>query len=63
MWTVIYMAKSKELIARVQAILNDSGLAVRVNPIASDVIDGYFEILVPEIEAQNAHMKLIRFGY
>lgn len=38
MWTVIYMAKFKELITRVQAILADSGLAVRVNPITVSVM-------------------------
>lgn len=64
MWTVIYMAQTKESVLKVQALLADANLAVRVRPVgesASD--DGYFEILVPETEAQLAHTILIRNGY
>lgn len=63
MWTVIYMAQSKESVLQVQEILAEASLAVRVRPVGEGKDDGYFEILVPETEAQLAHSILIRNGY
>ncbi|HEX2937710.1 MAG TPA: hypothetical protein VHO66_02215 [Ruminiclostridium sp.] len=63
MWTVIYMAQTKESVLKVQEILAEASLAVRVKPIGGGADDGYFEILVPETEAQLAHAILIRSGY
>jgi hypothetical protein len=62
MWTVIYMAQTKESVLKVQEILEQATLAVRVRPVG-DSDEGYFEILVPETEAQLAHTILIRSGY
>jgi hypothetical protein len=61
MWTVIYMAKRKDLIMQARDILADAGIAVRVRPISDS--GGYFEILVPETEVQIAHEKLIKHGF
>ena len=68
MWTVIYMAQTKESVLQVQEILAEAKLAVRVRPVGDGSAgegrdDGYFEILVPETEAQLAHSILIRNGY
>lgn len=65
MWTVIYMAQSKESVLKVQKLLAESSLAVRVRPVGEGegAEDGYFEILVPETETQLAHAILIRNGY
>ena len=63
MWTVIYMAQTKESVLKVQEILAEASLAVRVKPVGEGADDGYFEILVPETEAQLAHAILIRNGY
>jgi hypothetical protein len=63
MWTVIYMAQTKESVLEVQKILAESSLAVRVRPVGEGASDGYFEILVPETETQLAHAILIRNGY
>ncbi len=63
MWTVIYMAQTKESVLKVQEILTEASLAVRVKPVGEGSDDGYFEILVPETEAQLAHAILIRNGY
>ncbi len=62
MWTVIYMAQTKEAVLKVKEILDEATLAVRVRPVG-DSDEGYFEILVPETEAQQAHAILIRNGY
>ena len=63
MWTVIYMAQTKESVLKVQEMLAEESLAVRVKPVGEGADDGYFEILVPETEAQLAHTILIRNGY
>jgi hypothetical protein len=63
MWTVIYMAQSKESVMKVEKILADAAVAVRVRPVGGGEDDGYFEILVPEAETQLAHSILIRSGY
>ena len=63
MWTVIYMAQTKEAVLKVQALLAASELAVRVRPVGGASEKGYFEILVPETEAQLAHTILIKNGY
>ena len=63
MWTVIYMAQTKESVSEVQKILEEESLAVRLRPVGEGADDGYFEILVPETEAQLAHTILIRNGY
>jgi hypothetical protein len=63
MWTVIYMAQSKESVLKVQEILAEASLAVRAKPVGEGADDGYFEILVPETEVQLAHAILIRNGY
>jgi Tfp pilus assembly PilM family ATPase len=63
MWTVIYMAKPKKLIEKIHNTLTDAGLEVQVHPVGQEGNEGYFEILVPETEAQIAHMELIRIGF
>ena len=63
MWTVIYMAQTKESVLEVQKILEETSLAVRIRPVGEGSDDGFFEILVPETEAQLAHGILIRNGY
>lgn len=63
MWTVIYMAQTKESVLEVQNILADASLAVRVKPVGDGDDEGYYEILVPETETQLAHSILISNGY
>lgn len=63
MWTVIYMAQTKESVLKVQELLAAAELAVRVRPVGEGAEDGFFEILVPETEAQLAHTILIKNGY
>lgn len=63
MWTVIYIAQTKEQVLKVQSVLTESSLAVKVKPVGKGSDDGYFEILVPETESQLAHTILIRNGY
>jgi hypothetical protein len=63
MWTVIYMAQTKEPVLKVQELLSQAGLAVKVRPVGEGAEDGYFEILVPETESQLAHTILLKNGF
>lgn len=63
MWTVIYMAQSKEAVVKIQRLLAENSLAARIRPLGEGGDSGYFEILVPETEAQLAHAVLINNGY
>ena len=62
MWTVIYMAQTREVVLKVQELLAAAGLAVRVRPVG-EAQEGFFEILVPETEVQLAHTLLIKSGF
>lgn len=57
------MAQTKDSVLKVQELLAQNGLAVRVRPVGEGAEDGYFEILVPETESQLAHTILIKNGY
>lgn len=63
MWTVIYMAQTKESVLEVQSLLENDKIAVRIKPLCDGTSDGYYEILVPETETQQAHGVLIKNGY
>ena len=57
------MAQTKDSVLKVQQLLSEAKLAVRVRPVGEGADDGFFEILVPETEAQLAHTILIKNGY
>lgn len=63
MWTVIYMVQTKVSVLRVQELLTAEKVAVRVRPVGDGAEDGFYEILVPETEAQLAHTILIKNGF
>jgi hypothetical protein len=57
------MAQSKEAVLKIQKLLADNELAARIKPVGEGGDSGYFELLVPETEAQLAHTVLINNGY
>lgn len=65
MWTVVYMAQSKDIAVGLQDILAKEGILVKIRPISKgrDNNDDYYEILVPESEVQEAHSVIIEKGY
>lgn len=65
MWTVVYMAQSKEIVLKLQEILEKEGLLVKIRPVNknSDNGDNYYEVLVPESEVQEAHSIIIDTGF
>lgn len=65
MWTVVYMAQSKEIATTLQELLAEEGILVKLRPISKnhDNDDNYFEVLVPEAEVEEAHSVIIEKGY
>jgi len=66
MWTVVYMAQSKEIVSKLQELLEKEGLLVKIRPISKNAEsdeDNYYEVLVPESEVEEAHMLIIETGY
>ncbi|MCX7715176.1 MAG: hypothetical protein N2171_05575 [Clostridia bacterium] len=62
MWTVIYMAQSKEIVEKLQALLESRGILVKVRPVNKKDIDDKdccYEVLVPESEVEQAHDIII----
>lgn len=57
MWTVVYIASSRQLAENLKATLTAEGILVKLraagSPKAGDA--GAHEILVPESEAEEAH--------
>ena len=65
MWTVVYMAQSKEIATALQELLTEGGILVKLRPISKshDNSDNYYEVLVPEAEVEEAHSVIIEKGY
>ena len=65
MWTVVYMAQSKEIATKLQELLTNEGILVKIRPISKnhDNNDNYFEVLVPEAEVEEAHTVIIERGF
>ncbi|MDK2799731.1 MAG: hypothetical protein PWP27_1122 [Clostridiales bacterium] len=65
MWTVVYMAQSKEIVMKLQQILEKEGLLVKIRPISKNIEnnDTYYEVLVPESEVEEAHSIIIDTGF
>jgi len=55
MWTVIYIAQSKEGATKLQDMLSEQGVLVKTRQIGkAKYSDGIYEILVPETEVEDA---------
>ena len=65
MWTVIYLAKNKKIADKISEQVSKEGFLVKVQPVnkSTEDEDGYFEILVPESEVEEAHNILYEMGY
>ena len=65
MWTVVYMAQSKDIANKLQELLTVDGILVKVRPISKnhESNDNYFEVLVPEAEVEEAHSVIIEEGF
>ncbi len=64
MWTVVYMAQSKDIAVKLQELLTNEGILVKIRPISKnhENNDNYYEVLVPESEVEEAHSVIIEKG-
>jgi hypothetical protein len=65
MWTVVYMAQSKEIANKLQDFLAQDGILVKLRSISKnhENNDNYYEVLVPEAEVEEAYSVIIEKGY
>ena len=65
MCTVVYMAQSKDIATKLQELLTNEGILVKLRPISKnhENNDNYYEVLVPEAEVEEAHSVIIEKGY
>ncbi len=65
MWTVVYMAQSKEIADELESHLTNEGILVKQRPVSKnkEKENEYFEILVPEAEVEEAHNVIIEKGF
>ncbi len=65
MWTVVYMAQSREIASKLQVLLSEEGILVKLRPISKNPEnnDNYYEVLVPESEIEEAHSVIIEKGF
>ena len=63
MWTVVYIAQSKDGAEKLQSMLREQGVLVKMRGIGkSKNNDGLYEILVPEMEIEDARVILEQLG-
>lgn len=63
MWTVVYMAPNRETAERVKECLTKESILAKIRPISKNSCrDGYYEVLVPESETEEAHNILFQEG-
>lgn len=56
MWTVIYIAQKQADVKRLQALLEEHSIIVRVRKLAKDAAEQEcFEVMVPAGEVSQAH--------
>ncbi|KPU43446.1 hypothetical protein OXPF_28870 [Oxobacter pfennigii] len=63
MWTVIYVAQSRDGATKLQGMLSEQGVLVKTRQIGKNKnADGLFEVLVPETEVEDACVILEQLG-
>lgn len=67
MWTVVYIAQSKDIAERLRNALESANLLVMVRNAQNDKINSQtgtcFEVLVPDAEIQQAHDIIIDLDF
>lgn len=65
MWTVVYLAKNKKEAEKMSGLITQEGVLVKIQPVgkSANEEEGYYEVLVPEAEVEEAHSILIELGY
>ena len=60
MWTVVYMAQTRELADEIAVMLTEKQVLFKIRPVGEECSDSTgFEILVPSAEVEQAHNLII----
>lgn len=60
MWIVVYIAQEKTVAEQVKTLLDEAGIPVKLRPLTAEEADcETCEILVPELEADDAHQVIL----
>ncbi len=62
MWTVIHIVQSENRANEINDKLSKDGFLVKIQPINRNDEDGFFQILVPEAEAEEAYNLIAELG-
>ncbi len=64
MWMVVYMAQGKRQVERISEALANEGVLIKIQPVSknTDEEEGFFEVLVPEAEVEEAHTIIYETG-
>jgi len=60
MWRVIYMTNTRDDAVRIEQLLLQDGFLVKIKSINKNNPQGICEILVPQLEAEEAYMVLMQ---
>lgn len=63
MWAVVYMANSDEIARKIQEILENEGLLVKINEVELSNEEGIREIMIMRSEVDAAHNILMQHGF
>ena len=65
MWTVVYIAKSREIAESLRTLLESAGLLVKLRPVCklSDSENDSYDVLVTEAEVCKAHSIIIENSF
>lgn len=65
MWTVVYIAQTKQIAEELGEFLTKEGILVKLRSMNKnqETSSDYYEILVPESDVEEAHGIIIEKGY
>lgn len=65
MWTVVFMAQSRQIAEELREVLMKEGILVKLRSINKEQESDkdYFEVLVLETEVEEAHSIIIEKGF
>ena len=64
MWTIVYIARDKEMSDKIRVALNENGIIFKIREIGNDGSDDIcYEFLVPDAEVEQAHGIIIDIGF
>jgi len=63
MWEVVYITSNSEIANKVKEELEKEGIYAKIKSTTKNGVEGYFEIIVPETEVNEAHNIIIEKGF